>query len=132
MRPLDHAPVRLVKTVQDDRLGGTVDWMALAAEQARKSLHEGGIPIGAVLVCDNKLLGQGYNRRVQKGSAILHAEMGALEHAGRLPAGIYCRCTLYATPSPCPMCAGAILLYKTVKSRICCKFDSVNPFFASC
>ena len=72
----------------------------------------GGIPIGSVLVHDNKIIGRGHNQRIQKHSAILHGEMDALENAGRLPAKIYQESTLYTTLSPCPMCTGAILLYK--------------------
>ncbi|MGE3318501.1 MAG: nucleoside deaminase [Candidatus Berkiella sp.] len=83
--------------------------------EAKKGLSEGGIPIGSVLVCDNKILGRGHNRRVQQGSAILHGEMDALENAGRLPAKVYERCTLYTTLSPCPMCSGTSILYKIPK-----------------
>ena len=80
--------------------------------EAKKGLQEGGIPIGSVLVCDDRIVGRGHNRRVQKGSAILHGEMDALENAGRLSAAIYERCTLYTTLSPCAMCSGTALLYK--------------------
>lgn len=80
--------------------------------EAQKGLKVGGIPIGSVLACDGKILGRGHNQRVQKGSAMLHAEMDAIENAGRLPANIYERCTLYTTLSPCSMCSGAALLYK--------------------
>ncbi len=86
-------------------------FMRAAIEEARKSLDEGGIPIGSVLVYEGQILGRGHNRRVQKGSAILHAEMDALESAGRQPASVYRRSTLYTTLSPCAMCSGAILLY---------------------
>lgn len=79
--------------------------------EARKGLAEGGIPIGSVIVFKNTVLGRGHNRRIQKGSVVLHAEMDALENAGRQPAKIYQECTLYTTLSPCPMCTGAILLY---------------------
>ena len=72
----------------------------------------GGIPIGSVLVLDGKIVGRGHNQRVQKGSAVLHAEMDCLENAGRLTAEDYARTTLYSTLSPCDMCSGAILLYK--------------------
>ena len=82
-----------------------------AIAEARKGLAEGGIPIGAIIVHKGKIIGRGHNRRVQKGSAILHGEMDALENAGRLPAGIYRECELYTTLSPCSMCSGAILLY---------------------
>ena len=83
-----------------------------AIEEARLGLAEGGIPIGSVLVCDGSIIGRGHNRRVQNGSAILHGEMDCLENAGRLPAKVYQRCTIYTTLSPCPMCTGAILLYR--------------------
>lgn len=82
-----------------------------AIEQARLGLNEGGIPIGSCLVIDGKVVGRGHNRRIQKGSAILHAEMDALEEAGRLRASEYRRSTIYTTLSPCDMCSGAILLY---------------------
>src|SRR5256885_1091300 len=88
------------------------DFMSLAITQAREGLAEGGIPIGAVLVADGKVLGAGRNRRVQLGSAIRHGETDALENAGRLPAKTYARATLYTTLSPCHLCAGAALLYK--------------------
>ena len=83
-----------------------------AIEQARKSLAEGGIPIGAVLVHEGKIIGRGHNCRVQTGSPIDHGEMNCLRNAGRLPAGVYQKCTIYSTLSPCPMCSGAIVLYK--------------------
>lgn len=83
-----------------------------AVAEAEQGLAEGGIPIGSVLVCDGRVLGRGHNRRVQKGSAVLHGEMDALENAGRQPAAVYARSVLYTTLSPCPMCTGAILLYK--------------------
>ena len=82
-----------------------------AIDEAKKGLAEGGIPIGSVLVIDNKIVSRGHNRRVQKGSVILHAEMDCLENAGRLKASDYQRATLYSTLSPCDMCSGAILLY---------------------
>jgi cytosine/creatinine deaminase len=88
------------------------EFMKEAIKEARKGLSEGGIPIGSVLVTDGKIIGRGHNRRVQKGSAILHAEMDALENAGRLSASVYKHCTLYTTLSPCSMCSGAIILYK--------------------
>ncbi len=87
-------------------------FLSEAIKEARKGLEEGGIPIGAVLVKGGKVIGRGHNRRVQKGSAILHAEMDCLENAGRLKAADYKKCELYSTLSPCPMCTGAILLYK--------------------
>ncbi|MFA6316629.1 MAG: nucleoside deaminase [Elusimicrobiota bacterium] len=86
--------------------------MKEAIKEARKGLREGGIPIGSVLVKDNRIVGRGHNRRVQKKSAILHAEMDCLENAGRLTAADYSRCIIYSTLSPCDMCTGAILLYK--------------------
>jgi cytosine/creatinine deaminase len=82
-----------------------------AIEEARKGLSEGGIPIGSVLVHDGKIIGRGHNRRVQKGSPILHGEMDALENAGRYPAKVYQHSTIYTTLSPCSMCSGAIALY---------------------
>ena len=86
-------------------------FMAAAIDEAKKGLNEGGIPIGSVLVVDNEIVGRGHNRRVQKSSAILHAEMDCLENAGRLTAKDYRRTTLYSTLSPCDMCSGAVLLY---------------------
>jgi cytosine deaminase len=91
------------------------EFMAAALEEARKGLAEGGIPIGSVLVVDGKIVGRGHNRRVQKGSAILHAEMDCLENAGRLKARDYQRAVLYSTLSPCDMCSGTALLYKIPK-----------------
>ena len=87
-------------------------FLQAALDEAAKGLAEGGIPIGSVLVIDGRIAGRGHNRRVQRGSAILHGEMDALENAGRLPAAVYARSVLYTTLSPCPMCSGAILLYK--------------------
>jgi len=89
--------------------------MREAYEEARLGLREGGIPIGSVLVIDGEVVGRGHNQRIQKGSAILHAEMDCLENAGRLRASEYQRATLYSTLSPCDMCSGAILLYKIPK-----------------
>jgi cytosine deaminase len=87
-------------------------FMKAAINEAKKGLREGGIPIGSVLVKDNKIIGRGHNRRIQKGSAVLHAEMDCLENAGRLKAKDYVKCIIYSTLSPCDMCTGAILLYK--------------------
>jgi cytosine deaminase len=87
-------------------------FLRVAIEEARKSLSEGGIPIGSVLVHEGKIIGQGHNCRVQTGSPIDHAEMNCLRNAGRLPAGVYRHSTIYSTLSPCPMCSGAIVLYK--------------------
>ena len=83
-----------------------------AIAEARKGLEAGGIPIGSVLVIDGEIVGRGHNQRVQKGSAVLHAEMDCLESAGRLSSADYARATLYSTLSPCDMCSGAIVLYK--------------------
>ncbi len=87
-------------------------FMQAAIEEAEAGLAEGGIPIGSVVVHDGAIVGRGHNRRVQQGSAILHGEMDALERTGRRPASFYRECTLYTTLSPCPMCSGAILLYR--------------------
>lgn len=86
-------------------------FLAAAIEEAMAGRAEGGIPIGSVLVIDNSIVGRGHNRRVQRGSAILHAEMDCLENAGRLRAEEYHRATLYSTLSPCDMCSGTALLY---------------------
>jgi len=86
-------------------------FMQAAIDEAKKGRDEGGIPIGAVLVIDGRIVGRGHNRRVQKGSAVLHAEMDCLENTGRLKASDYRRATLYSTLSPCDMCSGAALLY---------------------
>ncbi len=86
-------------------------FLQAAVEEARQGLAEGGIPIGSVLVIDGQIVGRGHNRRVQKGSAILHAEMDAIENAGRLKASDYRRAVLYSTLSPCDMCSGMSLLY---------------------
>ena len=86
-------------------------FMKAAVEEAKKGLAEGGIPIGSVIVYQGGIIGRGHNRRVQKGSAILHGEMDALENTGRQPATVYRQCVLYTTLSPCSMCSGAILLY---------------------
>ena len=86
--------------------------MQAALAEARQGLGEGGIPIGSVLVHDNAIIGRGRNRRIQQGSAVLHAELDALENAGRLAAAVYRECVLYTTLSPCAMCSGAILLYQ--------------------
>lgn len=87
-------------------------FLEAAIAEAKQGLAEGGIPIGSVLVIDNQIVGRGHNRRVQKGSAILHAEMDCLENAGRLLPVDYQRATLYSTLSPCDMCSGTALLYK--------------------
>ena len=87
-------------------------FMKAAIEEAKSGLAEGGIPIGSVLVIDGKIVGRGHNRRAQRGSAILHAEMDCIENAGRLTARDYQRSALYSTLSPCDMCSGTALLYK--------------------
>ena len=87
------------------------EFLEAAIEEAKKGLAEGGIPIGSVLVIDGRIVGRGHNQRIQKGSAVLHAEMDCLENSGRLKASDYHRATIYSTLSPCDMCSGAILLY---------------------
>src|SRR5262247_392501 len=86
-------------------------FLRAAIEEAEAGLAEGGIPIGAVLVHEGRIIGRGHNRRVQQGSATLHGEMDALERAGRQPASVYRTSIMYTTLSPCAMCSGAILLY---------------------
>ena len=86
-------------------------FLQAAVEEAEQGLREGGIPIGSVLVHRDQIIGRGHNRRVQRGSVVLHGEMDALENAGRQPASVYRESTLYTTLSPCAMCSGAILLY---------------------
>ena len=88
------------------------EFIEAAIDEARKGRDSGGIPIGSVLVIDGRIVGRGHNRRVQRGSAVLHAEMDCLENAGRLTAGDYQRSILYSTLSPCDMCSGAVLLYR--------------------
>ena len=87
-------------------------FLDVAIEEAKEGLRAGGIPIGSVLVVDGEIVGRGHNKRVQSGSAVLHAEMDCLENAGRLSANDYARAVLYSTLSPCDMCSGAVLLYK--------------------
>ena len=86
-------------------------FLSAAIQEAKNSLAEGGIPIGSVLVADGRIVARGHNQRIQKGSAVLHAEMDCLEQAGRLSASWYRRSVLYSTLSPCDMCSGAVLLY---------------------
>ena len=93
-------------------------YLAAALDEARKGQATGGIPIGSVLVIDGEIVGRGHNQRVQKGSAVLHAEMACLENAGRLPAKAYREAVLYSTLSPCDMCSGAILLYGIPKLMV--------------
>lgn len=87
------------------------EFMQAAYDEAVTGYKEGGIPIGSVLEHNGKIIGRGHNRRVQRGSVVLHGEMDALENAGRQPASVYRECTLYTTLPPCPMCSGSILLY---------------------
>jgi cytosine deaminase len=86
-------------------------FMKIAIDEAARGLSEGGVPVGAALVADGRILGSGRNRRVQQGSAIRHGETDCLENVGRLHASVYRRATMYTTLSPCDMCTGAILLY---------------------
>ena len=97
--------------IHQDRKHHMDKFLQAACDEARKGLQEGGIPIGSVIVHDGKIIGRGHNRRVQKGSTVLHGEMDAFENAGRQAASVYRECVLYTTLSPCPMCSGAILLY---------------------
>lgn len=90
-------------------------YLNAAIADAEAGLSEGGIPIGSVLIHEGQIIGRGHNRRIQRGSAILHGEMDALENAGRQSARVYQNSVLYTTLSPCPMCSGAILLYKIPK-----------------
>jgi creatinine deaminase len=101
-----------VTKMLSNQTSNTDTFMEEAIAEAEAGLAEGGIPIGAVLVHKNKIIGRGHNRRVQQGSAILHGEMDALENGGRLPASVYTQSVLYTTLSPCAMCSGAILLYR--------------------
>jgi len=89
----------------------TDEFLRAAIDEAGRGARDGGIPIGSVVVHQSRILGRGHNQRVQRGSAVLHAEMDALENAGRLPGRVYRECVLYTTLSPCAMCSGAILLY---------------------
>jgi cytosine/creatinine deaminase len=86
-------------------------YMVEAQKEAQKSLNNGGIPIGAVLVKDGEIIGRGHNKRIQLDSSILHAEMDCLENAGRMKSADYRNCVMYTTLSPCAMCSGAIVLY---------------------
>lgn len=90
-------------------------FMGEAIIEAQKSLDEGGLPIGAVIVKDGEIISRGHNRLIQKSSVVLHAEMDAIENAGRLNYEDYTKCTIYTTLSPCPMCSGAIILYNIPK-----------------
>ena len=97
--------------MQRDPTDAADEFMQAAIAEAEAGRREGGIPIGSVLVHGNRIIGRGHNRRVQRGSAVLHGEMDALENAGRQPALVYRESTIYTTLSPCSMCSGAILLY---------------------
>jgi cytosine deaminase len=90
-------------------------FMNLAIEESKKSIAEGGIPIGSILVVDNKVVGRGHNKMIQKNSPILHGELDAINNAGRLSSKDYEKSTLYTTLSPCPMCSGAIIMYHIPK-----------------
>jgi cytosine deaminase len=89
----------------------TDEFLRAAIDEAERGARDGGIPIGSVVVQAGRIIGRGHNQRVQRGSAVLHAEMDALENAGRQPASVYRDCVLYTTLSPCAMCSGAVLLY---------------------
>ena len=91
------------------------EFLQASIDEARKGLAEGGIPIGAVIVHQGRIIGRGHNMRVQKGDPLLHGEMSAFQDAGRQPASVYRECVLYTTLSPCPMCSGTSLLYKIPK-----------------
>jgi len=99
------------ETVSRSTHDGRDRFMSAAIEEAMRGAREGGIPIGSVLVHRGEIIGRGHNRRVQRGSPILHGEMDALENAGRQTAAVYRESVLYTTLSPCAMCSGAILLY---------------------
>jgi creatinine deaminase len=116
-----------------DKRNDTLDFFAEALKEAKKGYAEGGIPIGSVLVYDNKIIGRGHNRRIQENSPILHAEIDALQNAGRQPLSVYLQCTLYTTLSPCSMCSGAILLYQIPKVVIGenCNFKGAEDLLQS-
>src|ERR1700704_6578035 len=101
----------MVRFSKEQSMPATDPFLQAAIQEARQGVAEGGIPIGSVIVHRDMVLGRGHNRRVQKGSAILHGKMDALENAGRQSAAVYRECVLYTTLSPCSMCSGAILLY---------------------
>ena len=108
-----------------------ISFMKEAIIEAEKSLSEGGIPIGAVLVKDNEIIGRGHNKLIQKGSVILHAEMDCIESAGRLTGEEYKKCTLYTTLSPCPMCSGAVVLYNIPRVVIGLDWSKNNSSFSN-
>src|ERR1700722_10706594 len=103
------------ETTQLEEIAMIDEFMQAAIDEAKAGMAAGGIPIGSVLVYKGKIIGRGHNQRMQRGSAIHHGEMNCLENAGRLPAEVYQNATLYTTLSPCPMCSGAIRLYKIPK-----------------
>lgn len=107
---MDHGPWTIFPQLFILHLGMD-DFLRSAISEAQTGLAEGGIPIGSVIVHNGKIIGRGHNKRIQKGSTVLHAEMDAFENAGRQPSSVYKECTIYTTLSPCPMCTGAILLY---------------------
>jgi cytosine/creatinine deaminase len=111
IRDQAHSWPPILKPISMEKMSPDL-YLRAAIEEARKSLQQGGIPIGAVLVHDGQIIGRGHNCRVQSGSAIDHGEMNCLRNAGRLPSAVYRHSTLYTTLSPCPMCSGAIVLYK--------------------
>lgn len=103
------------KTAELKEIAAVDEFMQAAIDEAKKGMATGGIPIGSVLVYKGKIIGRGHNQRMQQGSAIHHGEMDCLENAGRLSAEVYQNAILYTTLSPCPMCSGAIRLYKIGK-----------------
>lgn len=109
------------------------EFLAAAIEEAQKGARAGGVPIGSVLVIDDRIVGRGHNQRVQKGSSVLHAEMDCLENAGRLTASEYSNAVLYTTLSPCDMCSGAILLYGIQRVTIGenCSFKGPEAYLRS-
>ncbi len=104
-------PISCKRSIASSAWHSVDKFLVAAIEEAQNSAKAGGVPIGSVLVIDNRIVGRGHNQRVQKGSAVLHAEMDCLENAGRLKASDYRNAVLYTTLSPCDMCSGAILLY---------------------
>ena len=111
MAVLSRPPARDLRRAVQAVTTAERDFLRAAVAEAEQGLREGGIPIGSVLVHRGRIVGRGHNRRVQKGSVVLHGEMDALESAGRQPASVYRDCTIVTTLSPCAMCTGAILLY---------------------
>jgi cytosine deaminase len=109
---LSICSIALAETTNLEQVASVDEFMQAAIDEAKKGMDTGGIPIGSVLVYEGKIIGRGHNQRMQQGSAIHHGEMNCLENAGRLPAEVYQNAILYTTLSPCPMCSGAIRLYK--------------------